>query len=143
MSERNKRLGAQDIVNQGGFVFGEPVAFEKAFPTIDTIKLQYEISFVGGFPKKDEYDQGKYTITDKKYIGEYIRCTNNKCYNGGFQIGWILRDMVRDGKTEQEGEIMCRGDEGSPKGRKIYRKCLNRCTYKISITFKTEGQTSA
>lgn len=135
MSDKNRRLTAQDFVNDGSYVFGEATTFERAYLTIDTIRIEYTISFVGGFPRDDE-QCGSFVITDKKYIGEFIGCRNSKCYGGGFQIGWILHDMVNTNTCEKSGSINCCGHEGTPKGKKIYRKCMNKCDYKIVLTFK-------
>jgi hypothetical protein len=40
----------------------------------------------------------------------------------GFNIGSPIRDMIRKHETNKEGNALCQGNEGSPKGRRIYRK---------------------
>lgn len=65
MSDKNRRLTAQDFVNDGSYVFGEATTFDRAYPTIDTIRIEYTISFAGGFPKAYELDESS-VITDKK-----------------------------------------------------------------------------
>jgi hypothetical protein len=38
-------------------------------------------------------------------------------------------------KTEREFSKMCKGDEGSPKGRRKYRNCANFFKLKINIEY--------
>ncbi len=68
-------------------------------------------------------------------VGEYIDCRNSLCYDGGVSVGQMLRDMVEEKKTEAEFSSLCRGYEGSPKGRRKYRNCSNFFEVKIRIEY--------
>lgn len=131
-----KRMGAQDLLNQSEPFLGKKCHFEEAFPEVDTIKIDYTESQIGGFSKASDGDMGRRVINDKHSICEYLPCHNLYCCNGGFHIGPIIYDMVRNRKETSAGEYVCQGDEGSPKGRKIYRRCLHKFDYTITINYK-------
>jgi len=66
----------------------------------------------------------------------FVDCSNAVCYRGGVAILPILRDMVREGKTESETTRPCRGYEGSPKGRERVRDCLHGFTVRVHVVYK-------
>ena len=128
MRERKK---AQDIFNETNFVFSSKTTFEKAFPQIKDISVVVTEMGTGV--------RGNYSRSyNKHYLSEYINCSNSLCYNGGFSIGSIIRDMVYKKEIDKEGSEMCQGNEGSPKGRRIYRKCVNIFKYKIHIDYNVD-----
>ena len=131
MSSRDKRQKAQDIFNQGNYVFPrETTTFEKAFPEVEECIV--EVQERGYGPSGRAEETSRYTNP-----GEYINCSNSLCYNGGFNIGSPIREMVRMRKTEKDGNASCQGSEGSPKGRRIYRKCANFFKYKITLKYRS------
>jgi len=131
MSDRKK---AQDVFNETNFVFATKTTFEKAFPQIKDISVEITESGVGVYHGHGTSHYNKHNL------GEYINCSNSLCYNGGFSIGTIIREMVYKKEQEREGTAICQGNEGSPKGRRIYRKCLNLFTYKIYIDYFNENE---
>ena len=134
MKSRDHRQKASEIFNDTHFPFANKVSFEEAFPEI--VSLRMEISQSG----EGTYDWDKNVVyTLENPPGEYIDCRNRICYNGGISIGSILRSMVHSKKTYEEGFQKCQGYEGSPKGRRKYRICVNSFEYKIQIEYKTEG----
>ena len=112
MSDREKRQKAQDVFNEGNYVFGHKTTFEKAFPEVEQCIVEVHESGHG----VSAWNQGVSRYTNP---GEYINCSNSLCYTGGFNIGWPIRDMVRKRETEREDTALCQGSEGSPKGRRI------------------------
>jgi len=125
MEERKK---AQDIFNETNFVFATKTTFEKAFPEIKDINVEVKETGTGTYNSRISH-------YNKESSSEYINCSNPICYNGGFKLGNIIREMVCKKETERQGSAMCQGSEGSPKGRKIYRKCWNGFSYKIQIEY--------
>jgi len=135
MNPREKRQKAQDVFNQGKFLLGEKTTFENAFPQVEECVVTIEESGHG-------ISDWSRTRTYRN-PGEYINCQNPLCYNGGFNIGWPIREMVEKRKTQKEDSALCQGNEGSPKGHRIYRKCMNFFKYKISIKYRyDEGKTT-
>jgi len=133
MSIRNRKK-ASDVFRETEFVFSKKVPFKEAFPEIIDFKIECkEAGHLGYYYSKNE-NWRYYTIENPP--GEYIDCSNPLCYNGGFSIGRVLREMVRNKETEKEGDAICQGYEGSPGGRRKYRSCINFFQYKVKIKYK-------
>lgn len=133
---RGDRKKASDVFRETTYVFAEKVPFETAFPEIASVDVEFTETGHG------IWDAGKryrgYRAGSRDSLGEYIDCSNSLCYNGGFSIGNILREMVRNKETRREFSALCQGNEGSPKGRRIYRKCLNFFKGIITIVYKPQ-----
>ncbi len=131
MSKRDERQKASDVFRESNFVFAKKVGFDEAFPEIEDLTVEVEESGHGIYEWNHKRSYGKHN-----FPGEYIDFSNPLCYKGGFSIGSILREMVRNKQTELETLELCQGNEGSPKGRRIYRKCANFFKIKVSIEYK-------
>jgi hypothetical protein len=126
-----KRQKASDIFNKSDLVYCEKTTFEKAFPEIEELSIQIE-DYGHGVNQWNKFR----SFSKSNSSGEYIDCINPLCYNGGFSIGDILREMIKNKEEIKDGSCICQGNEGSPKGRRVYRKCLNMFIYKVKIKFK-------
>ncbi len=125
-----KRQKASDIFRETNLVFSEKVSFEVAFPTIKNLSVHVE-HYGHGITR---WNKDRYYNKDNQ-PGEYIDCSNPLCYNGGFSIGSILREMIRNNEIEKIDSLLCDGNEGSPKGRRIYRKCMNMFKIRIKLEY--------
>lgn len=94
---KNDRLKASDVFRQTNYLFSKKVSFGEAFPEIEDLTVEVEEMghVIREWNRKRTYG--------KQYLGEYIDCSNPICYNGGFSIGSILREMVRKKETTKEG----------------------------------------
>jgi len=128
---RGDRMKASDVLRETEYVFSRKVPFEQAFPEIKSFRAEVQTLSEGS--RHVNYIS-VYTMDNKP--GEYIDCRNPLCYNGGFSIGQILRDMVSKRQTHYEGSALCQGYEGSPKGRRHYRSCLSFWKIKVDIEYK-------
>ncbi len=124
-------MKASDVFSQSEFLLGPKVLFSEAFPDI----ARMEVDVICTDSSEPTYVR-RYTETT---AGQYVDCVNPLCYNGGFNLGVILHEMVRERETDREGTKWCQGNEGSPKGRRIYRGCGERFDYKIRLTLKPTG----
>lgn len=133
MANPLRRKKASDIFRETEPVFSKKVSLKEAFPEIEDLRVEVEESGsgIGGRTRVHTY-----TIADLP--GPYIDCSNVLCYNGGFSIESILRDMVSKRQAELESGRSCQGYEGSPKGKKKYRDCLNWFKIKVSLKYKNE-----
>lgn len=129
MSKRDKRQKASDVFNESNYLLAEKVSFDQAFPDIEHVVVEYKET-------GHSVQTGSKRIDRKSYLHEFINCSNPLCYNGGFSIRAILREMVRNRKTELETRKICQGYEGSPKGRRKYGKCVNLFEIQVSIKYK-------
>lgn len=121
------RKKASDVFRETEFLLAEKVPFSKAFPQIKDIVI--EITESNGFQKSERRYQ------KSNFPGEYVDCSNTLCYNGGIQIGSMVRDMVLANKTVSKISRSCQGYEGSPKGRRRYRPCIHFFWVEITIEY--------
>src|SRR5438105_4582632 len=114
------------------YLAGPLTNFDDAFPTLSDGLIEYSQSgntASHSSPRKEEHTFDR--STSLRGSGGLIRCENPHCYRGGFEIDHDVHDMVRAKLVSKEFTTMCPGDEGSPKGRNIGRKCLNILHYRI------------
>lgn len=124
MSDERKK--ASDLFNESHSVFGRKAPFVEVFPDIAEVRVEWTET-------ADGHKRGLRRATE---VGEYINCSSGRCYGGGFSIGAVLREMYRARETEREGSELCRGYEGSPKGKRRHRDCLNFFQYKVRVTYR-------
>lgn len=123
------RKQAQDRLGEGQTIFGPPqvTSFEKSFPQIAKICI---VATESGH----EVNYGNNTHTYTGSIGEFIRCSNALC-NGGFRIADVFRDMVSKQESHREDALLCGGNETSPKGKRILKRCCNSLSVVIDIEY--------
>lgn len=125
---RNYRPKASEVSRP---VFAEKrCRFAQAYPTIETLRV--DITETGDL----SYGASKNHYYTETTAGEYVDCSNPRCFAGGFSLGVHLGRMVWEKKTEMEVSEQCKGYEGSPKGRRRYGRCMNSFKGKITITYK-------
>ena len=115
--------------------------FDKEFPVIDTIRVEYYESGLGadGTTLKEQ----THILTNKQHVPDYVRCSCKFCAKGGFWLAPEIRRMASDREETKEGGIMCEGDEGPQKGKIQYSKrCLNILHYKIAATYRATLRTT-
>lgn len=127
---RNKRQKASDVFRETEFLFAKKSGFDQAFPQIASLSGTVEEDGDG----VSKWRRIRYL---SKETGEYFDCSNPLCYNGGFSVGNILRGMVASGATREEDTHFCQGYEGSPKGRRRDRDCMNSFRVTVDIEYRT------
>jgi len=113
-------------------LFPQKAPFKEAFPQIENLKVKVEESGEG------IHESSNPRYYDEKVAGQYIDCSNPLCDRGGFSIGKILHEMVNKKETHNETSASCQGNEGSPEGKRIYRKCFNH--FKVTVDIKYQEQ---
>lgn len=53
-------------------------------------------------------------IIHRESAREHVDCNNPNCFNGGFSLGNVLREMVAGRQEEFIGTSFCTGQEGDP-----------------------------
>lgn len=129
-----------DLMDRSNRVFGTLVRFEEAFPQLEDVVLEYVETGNGVYSWNKPTPQNKYVnkVSMKEY-GGVIRCSNGLCRQGGYELDRVVYEMLRTGKTVGEGSTICAGSEGSPKLRRVYRKCYNGIEYKITLVPKSNS----
>jgi hypothetical protein len=130
MSDRDHVLKASEIFATSTPFFGTKATIAVAFPEINTISVEVDFGY--------DYYMGRVIrhCDAKSLPGECIDCRNSRCFGGGFSMGEIVRNMIRDGMAEYSNTIYCRGYEGSPKGRRRYGSCDASFVVRIQVDYK-------
>lgn len=97
-------------MDRSKLVFMQLGSFEEAFPELETAEVKYT-----EFSRGTEKRTGTH---DLKYDGGLLKCANDRCYRGGYQLDREVRRMIREGLTEKKLQMNCPGDEGTPKLRR-------------------------
>jgi hypothetical protein len=116
-TDRSKRL------------FGRLDSFDAVFPTLDGVAVEF-IESEFGIEKRS----GVWHVNRE---GGLMACGNPRCQRGGYEFDREVHQMVKEHATDREIEISCRGDEGTPQGRRIGRHRLFSVTAKIGVKYKT------
>lgn len=125
---RDKRKKASDVFDETDYAFAENTTFARAFPQVAELRVDVQETDAGSPVRKRIYTGSE--------LGEFVNCSNDLCYNGGVRMGEVIRSMVSNGDTEAAGSSFCQGYEGSPKGRKRYRRCLHGFSWTAQIKYK-------
>ena len=122
-------MDKQDKVENGSYLFSQPTTFDKAFPSIKT--LQIKVMIRKGGPMDGAPQTQYFSIQNPP--GEYIRCVNSGCTDGGWRIGNVLRDMVEKKETSKTVTGICSGRERM--NRSSFRKCLTQFSAEIKLSY--------
>ena len=121
-------------MDQSDPLFSKKGSFAEVFPSIESCVIEVERPKRGPYGEKEIL---KFTETNPP--GEYVDCTNPKCYGGGFSIGIVLRKAVKNNDTNVNTSGLCKGQEGSPKGAKLDRDCMSHFSVAINIKYKSDN----
>lgn len=133
---REERQNASDLLRGSDLYFGHEVAFTEVFPQIANLRIQVDqVEAIWGQPRSP----GPHVFSMDRQPGEVVDCQDPRCYGGGLQLGELLRDVVRQKRTELETSKRCCGYEGSPKGQRRYRNCLTLFKVRIQLTYREES----
>ena len=75
-------------------------------------------------------------IVHKDAVREHVDCNNPACFDGGFSLGDVLRDMVRGGQKEFIGTSFCIGQEGDPLEEGPHPSCSTRFEVEATLRFR-------
>ena len=127
-SERDKLT---DVLHQTEpLLGGKTDSFEKAYPAVASLRVEVlETEMV--WPNQ----HAAYTFTEKNFC-HAVNCSIPVCFGGGIEIGWLIHDAVSKKLTQVEDGRRCRGNEGSPRGRRIYRTCQHKFIVKATIEYR-------
>ena len=113
------------------FIVGEPnIKFKEAFPEVEDIDVLCveEGPNVSQFTNKSEFDS-------KNLKFRPFKCSNKSCKNGGFDIGKVVREMIRNREKNKETFVGCSGSEYT-RGREI-RGCRNLLRIKVDMKYNS------
>ena len=75
-------------------------------------------------------------IVHKEAMREHVDCNNPDCFNGGFSLGNVVREMVLGRQEEFIGTSFCTGQEGDPEESGPHPSCHTRFEVQATIRFR-------
>jgi hypothetical protein len=75
-------------------------------------------------------------IVHKDSVREFVDCNNPDCHNGGFSLGDVLRDMVKNRQEEFIGTSFCTGQEGDPEEESAHPSCATRFEIEATLRYR-------
>ena len=121
------------LSEQGTPFIGTRTSFASAYPNVESAIVRYTETDFGNDPCSHVHNLAN---------GPRAACRNPLCRRGGYDFELQFRMMVSQGLESGAVEMSCRGDEGSPKGRRQGRDCLMSITGTIVVKYKNPKTTS-
>lgn len=75
-------------------------------------------------------------IIHREAIREHVDCNNPACFNGGFSLGNVLREMVANRQEEFIGTSFCTGQEGDPEEDMLHASCPTRFDIHANLRYR-------
>ncbi|MDD5589084.1 MAG: hypothetical protein PHP92_03470 [Candidatus Nanoarchaeia archaeon] len=122
-------------MDRSGRIFASRGTFDEVFPNFEDVIIDVTESGDGLFYPGIGSDNKsrKHSVKER---GGLIGCSNPSCKQGGFEMDFIIHNMVRKNETTRIDSMFCAGWEGSKKLRYKHNKCMNKIDYKITIIYK-------
>jgi hypothetical protein len=114
-----------------GKVFGKSGSFEELYPEVKTLRVVVRVKDLG--PSEENIFK-----FDRETIIPMVSCQNPICNNGGLLLHSLIGEMTKQRLQLRENVSLCRGFEGSEKGKKKYKPCTFQFQYKIEIQYKDQ-----
>lgn len=105
---------------------GTRTSFASAYPTVERASVRFTETDFGDNPGERVHD-----LAD----GPRAACSNPRCQRGGYDFELQFAEMVRKGIESVAVDMSCRGDEGTPKGRRRGQSCLMSMTGTINVKY--------
>ncbi len=75
-------------------------------------------------------------IVHKDAVREHVDCNNPGCFNGGFSLGDVLREMVLGHQGEFIGTNFCTGQQGDPEESGPHPSCPTRFEIQAILRYR-------
>lgn len=105
--------------------------FLNAFPTLETVLIESWQESAG----VDRAYEPPRAVTSR-----IISCGKRNCRKGGFDIFRDISEMIDEKLSMKEFVKVCLGNEGSTRGDRLGRGCINTLHYRLTLKYKS-GQT--
>ena len=75
-------------------------------------------------------------MSAREAVRERIPCNNPACFDGGFSLGDLLREVIKNRQREYIGACFCTGREGDPESPGPHPSCATRYDVEINLSFR-------
>ncbi len=114
-------------------LFGTTSKFSQAYPEIKTLKITVAQDAAGYYSRGNHRQSS--TFNESNVRGK-LQCCNSACQRGGINLDSFIRRATRDRAAELSDSAVCCGDEGSPKGKREGKPCMNFFEITAEITYR-------
>jgi hypothetical protein len=128
----DEKRKAGKLVNERTPILQRKSTYATTLPTIEDIFVEVTEHGSGVFEMPFTRTYIKLNVCD------HINCSDPNCYNGGFSLGNLIREMVDKKQTHLEKNEICQGYQGISPGKREFKKCLNFFEVRITIKYKEE-----
>lgn len=107
-------------------------SFKTAFPTLYDALIEWE-ELTGPADTARNKNRRKMGFRRGNFNRGLIPCSNNVCWEGGYQADRLIEEMLALGETQREGILYCGGRELREDSRRATR-CRHRIRYKATLS---------
>lgn len=101
------------------------------YPTVKSITICYHQVYRSAFGTTDREKVLHYDTTSRDDF--LIECLNRECTSIGYNLKYIISDMVAHKETKKKDKIDCEGSEAPDH---MYQRCGSCLYYEIIIIYK-------
>ena len=105
------------------------IALDGTLETLDKIRISVR-------EKGQNAEPFELRIIHKDSVREHVDCNNPLCFNGGFSLGDVLRDMVKGRQEDFIGTSFCTGQKGVPEEEGPHPSCSTRYEIEASLRYR-------
>jgi hypothetical protein len=132
--KKERRDKLTDLIRESEPALSRKVSsFKEAYPSI--AKLNARVTEKG---MRADTPIREWHFTEENFE-HAVDCSNPNCYGGGIELGLIINEMVSRKEKEREGTELCKGREGSAKGRNLVRSCPKIFKVVVQIEYVNEA----
>lgn len=122
-----------DPMNNVRPLLGTTSSFAEAYPNIEELQIKVIHDRFGHYIQEEWYRTETMT---RGSMSSHVTCRNPRCRRGGFDVDGLLRGMEICKETEKTISFFCKGDEGSPQGRRQGAPCENFIEVIAKVTYR-------
>lgn len=126
-----KKPDAQDLFEKSTPALGQKTTFQKAYPQVVHLDLEVTATPMG-FGSVQRYH---YSLQHPP--GSFCPCPNPNCSGGGFEVGWLLHDLISKKQESGESKGPCVGRERMGRGS---RTCYYMFKAKATLQYEVSEQ---
>ena len=128
---RDDREKLSEHISKTNFPFsGKTKLFDEAYPKISLLIMEVVEKDLGNIKPINTHS------FTKRNFQHAVDCSNTICFRGGVQIGNLVHEMARGRVNDLTKLKICEGWEGSPKGKRKYRRCVHTFDTSVHIEYK-------
>ncbi|HZT97342.1 MAG TPA: hypothetical protein VFB34_10975 [Chloroflexota bacterium] len=111
-------------------------SFKAAFPELYDALIEWE-ELRGPEDKPRNRNRRKMGFRRGNFNRGLILCSNDKCWEGGYQVDRLIEEMLQEDQNERKGILYCCGRELEEEARRATR-CRHRIHYRVTLSKRNQ-----